>query len=361
MRDWPRPIVLWHPIGNTSQGQKSFTPDQQREFARAMLDQFDGTILILDWDRRVTWTTHHRLRHLDCEFSNASLCRLAAIMELSDLFVGIDSGPFHFAALTQIPAVSVWPQGWHPGTYMVPWNRSMAITLGDHPADAFRRFEWRIINVPDSSMESVARWCLRGLEQGFVKTHFDYVVSLTSGRGGEGCLSEIYDRHRSFAVAIDRLVDCPRIVETGCVRQAEDWAGAGASTVLFGYLASLREGAVASFDTNLGNCEFARRSCRQFGGVVTIEQRTGEDGLLSRSEPIDLLYLDSLDTGCLGYAETNLKEFQAAEPLLHDGSVVVIDDTPGLGVGKGQLTVPYALNRGWRILYGGYQMVLVKR
>jgi hypothetical protein len=80
--------------------------------------------------------------------------------------------------------------------------------------------------------------------------------------------------------------------------------------------------------------------------------------------PIDILYLDALDTTEPGHAEHAQRELQAALPRLHSRSLVLIDDTPWTGgawVGKGARAVPWLLAHGWRILYGGYQVLLERQ
>jgi hypothetical protein len=50
-------------------------------------------------------------------------------------------------------------------------------------------------------------------------------------------------------------------------------------------------------------------------------------------------------------------------PKLHDRSLMLIDDTPwtaGQWTGKGAKAVPWLLERGWTIIYAGYQVLLAK-
>lgn len=80
-------------------------------------------------------------------------------------------------------------------------------------------------------------------------------------------------------------------------------------------------------------------------------------------EPIDVLYLDSLDTNEPGHAEHALREVQAAYRHLHAQSLVLFDDTPFGGnafTGKGAVAVPWLLEQGWRLLYAGYQVLLCR-
>jgi hypothetical protein len=378
---WPRPLVLWHNIGNTSQERKSFTPQQQTEFAYEMLDRFEGTLLILDWDRRATWTHHHRLKHLDPEFGPIDLMTLAALMYRSALMIGVDSGPLYYSSLTHVPVVGVYFESLHPSEYLVPWSRILSLTMGEksRQLDASKRFEFQLVDT-DGSMKEIAYWCQRMLD---IKNRYlpemypraadvqleQIIHRKCRGVGGSGGLSNIYDRNHSFDILFQEMkkfrsrhigIRGPDIVETGCIRSPEDWAGAGFSTALFGRYASLTGGSLTSFDTDRANVYFAQQWCRQFGDNVKISQDTGEAGIREYKGEIDVLYLDSLDSGSEGHQECNLREFKAAESKLHRGSLVLIDDTPTLYTGKGALTVKYALEHGWKILYGGYQVLLTR-
>jgi hypothetical protein len=88
-------------------------------------------------------------------------------------------------------------------------------------------------------------------------------------------------------------------------------------------------------------------------------------------DPIDLLFLDAWDVNLEGSAERHLEAFKAAEQNLHEQSLVLIDDTDvdlvedilvfADGVsGKGKLVIPYAVNRGWKVVFSGRQTLLSK-
>jgi hypothetical protein len=88
---------------------------------------------------------------------------------------------------------------------------------------------------------------------------------------------------------------------------------------------------------------------------------------------IDLLYLDAWDVGLSDCAEMHLESFMAAERLLHNGSMVLIDDTDVDSVGgviiekqsewggKGRLVIPYALIRRWNVVVTGRQTLLCRQ
>lgn len=90
-----------------------------------------------------------------------------------------------------------------------------------------------------------------------------------------------------------------------------------------------------------------------------------------RTGEIDLLFLDAWDVNLPNSAEEHLRAFQAAERLLHQWSLVLIDDTDvdcvdgelvfSDGVsGKGKLVIPYAIENGWHVVFSGRQTLLSK-
>lgn len=178
------------------------------------------------------------------------------------------------------------------------------------------------------------------------------------------------------------------IVETGCVRQENDF-GAGYSTVLFAEIANQYGGLVWSVDNDLGNLELAAQLTSQFAAHCRFVFGDSVDVLqhqLARqaefSGRIDLLYLDSYDypapqiakrLGCKNELEVRRKhsdlsddeiaahyadlvdppqrhclaELHAALPWLHPGSIVLIDDNHWPGGGKPRLAKRRLAELGW--------------
>lgn len=173
------------------------------------------------------------------------------------------------------------------------------------------------------------------------------------------------DRHESFDLLLreckERFV-APHFVETGCVRRDNDWGRTGASTILFGRYCRLVGGRFDSVDISERNCQLAEELTRNHGGEVTMHVSTGR-AWLAKEVHIDVLYLDSLDLHRPKHAAENLAEFRAAIHALHERSLVLIDDTPcmdGRYVGKGALTIPYMVERGWKVIHAGYQVLLTR-
>ena len=127
------------------------------------------------------------------------------------------------------------------------------------------------------------------------------------------------------------------IVETGCSRQAGNWAGDGQSTVLFDrYLSHAPTG---SFAHTVDLDPKATELCKTLVGD-RVRVHTGDsvvvllriaDSLKSAGRTVDLLYLDSYDvdwTYPTPSAVHHLKELVSIVGVLRPDTLVVIDDAP---------------------------------
>lgn len=182
--------------------------------------------------------------------------------------------------------------------------------------------------------------------------------------------------------------DGKRIVETGCAHTPGDWDGAGLSTVVFSRWAAEHDGSFTSVDIDPAHIEAARKMTTY---PVNFECRDSVEYLTHRTDPIDLLYLDSLDypygrlldayggKANLGAAIADLaltsqteilarfgdiirpsqahamREVWAALPLLTEHALVLIDDADLPGGGKARLAKGYLSDYGWRCVMDGYQ------
>lgn len=380
VRQWlsslARPITLLHSKGNSGQGRKSLSDELAAEFYREFLDQCQGTLILLDWDRRVPRISSARVRHLD-DLGSCTTGRMLALMAQSDLLIGVDSGPLHVASLIGIPSIGVWMPGHYPATYTLPRVNQLNVVLKEQTQqwNRFKRIPWRIVEHPGSCFEAprLAKLChlmqsrtRYGIadKAGDVQLQqfvLDFCRCRNTGTGG---LSSYWDRNRSFDVLL-REMSCrfvePTVVETGTMRAEEDWSGAGFFTYVAGCFLFRSAGCLHSVDINSVNCAFARSWTEQFGSCVQIHEQDSVSFLTSFDRPIDVLYVDSLDTTEPRHAQHALSEFRAAERLLHEQTIVCIDDTPwnaGAYVGKGALLVPHLLDQGWKVLYAGYQVLL---
>jgi Methyltransferase domain/Glycosyltransferase family 9 (heptosyltransferase) len=371
----PRPIVLLHSHGNTNPERKNLEPQKCRRLYHRLLDATDGTIVLLDWDDRVPRIAHGRVRHLSDDWTRIDTSTLLALMSQSDLLIGVDSGPLHAARLMDIPAIGVWAHDGSPIAWSLPRSRQINVVMSrERPSWYARsRIPFHLIATTDDepAMDQLALLAasMIGPPRYLDRAHLAADVQLQwfvrqRMRGGESALGGYVDRHRSFDLLLQQLGERfahPRVVETGCIRAEDDFAGAGFSTYVLGAYLQHRGGHLTSVDNDANHCAFAQHWTRCFGAAVDVCVADSVAWLKGGSEPINLLYLDSLDTDQARCAEHGLAEIQAAYPRLRGRSLVTCDDTVYRGNafhGKGALLVPWLLERGWRILYSGHQTIL---
>jgi len=171
------------------------------------------------------------------------------------------------------------------------------------------------------------------------------------------------------------------IVETGCVRNVGTYQGEGQSTLMFDKFASAVPGSMVytvDIDPN------ATALCSTLVSP-TVKVHTGDSvGFLrdvainppKQFPSVDLLYLDSYDVDFSNphpSALHHIKELLAASPIVNDGTMVALDDSPSDAVllindtgtvsffskpvisGKGKYIAEYAESINARLQFSGYQ------
>ena len=202
-------------------------------------------------------------------------------------------------------------------------------------------------------------------------------------------------RADTMRFALERLPESPTIVETGCVRTADNWQGDGMSTVVFAEWVDAHGGNLYSVDIDRDNVAQAD-ALTSWSRQVLVVLGDSVPFLANFEQPIDLLYLDSLDypdgalrdlyggrddihramvlldamgedeivarhgTLILPSQEHCARELDAAMPWLDDRSVVVIDDAALPGGGKARLARKILEREGWRCALDAYQTVWVR-
>ena len=369
---WQKPIICLHTKGNTASESKNLSDEQTLILYRELLDQTDGTLVLLDWDNRVPRLNSFRVQHLTDDWSHLDLASLWCLLESSGLFIGIDSGPLHFARFTRVPAIGIWTHH-HPCRFYLPRRQTLHVVSQQwHETTKLRRAAYNIVECPSdkqlsgSFIAEQARTmlgppCYLQRDDSARDALLQHFVAKTKSRNGY--LSDVIDRHRSFGLALQHVsrVPSPTVVETGCIRAEEDWGGAGFATYLFAAAMHDMGGTLHSVELSPHNAGFARKWTAEFGSTQ-IHERHSHEWLREFPGTIDLFYSDSADIGTPGFEESCLTEVQLAVPRLRDGSGrILIDDTcwsRGEWQGKGRLAVPWLIANGWKIEYAGYQALL---
>jgi hypothetical protein len=371
----PRPIVLAD-IATGPGGSAPGIPDATVfQFYRLFLDRCDGSLVLLDGNRRAPRLASYRIRHVD-ELGVGTTELLLALLTQADLLISVDGGSLSLARCSHIPAIGVWLPDHYPAHCALPRREQLNLVLADHTArwNRYKRIPWNLVEHPGSAFApgDLADCCQLMLNRPRYLSRLDIAADIQLQqfvrqwcRALHGnALCSYSDRHRSLDVLLQELgrrFMAPTVVETGTMRAEEDWAGAGSFTYLAGAYLYRSGGRLYSVDISAPHCTFSRGWTRVFGATVTVTHQDAVSFLRQFTDPIDLLYLDSLDATEPGHAEQAFAELRAALPKLHSNSLVVFDDTPcdgGTWCGKGAIGVPYLLQRGWQLLYAGYQAVL---
>lgn len=159
------------------------------------------------------------------------------------------------------------------------------------------------------------------------------------------------------------------IVETGCMRQADNWAGDGQSTIIWNEFRKWRgQGFFDSVDLDKNAVEFAKSSC-ELDVWSDIHESDSIKFLVEYKNPtIDVLYLDSFDVDMNNPHDAAMHclfELTAAMPKLKRNSIVFVDDSP-VGInfrvgGKGMYVADFMARLGIQPFAFGYQIAWLWR
>jgi len=161
-------------------------------------------------------------------------------------------------------------------------------------------------------------------------------------------------RYWPFKIALNILLQRggKRIVETGCVRQKNDWGG-GMSTLIFAAFCHRYGKKLYSVDIDPEAIATATKVTELFRNNIEFKCQDSVEYLKKFPHEIDLLYLDSMDCDVRPEAdnraaqEHQLAELNAAWANLHVRSIVLLDDNNFINGGKTILTKEALRQSGW--------------
>jgi len=167
-------------------------------------------------------------------------------------------------------------------------------------------------------------------------------------------------RWQAFSYIADALAELRRpvgIVETGCLRQPDNWAGDGQSTVVWDWILGRLGGYGHSYDINPESVAAARAAVSR----MEVHQQDSIEALagFASASTIDLLYLDSYDwtADSDASAQHHRKELEAIYDRLRPGCLIAVDDCMGKTKGKHALVLPWLAERGVEPIVTGYVYV----
>jgi hypothetical protein len=142
-------------------------------------------------------------------------------------------------------------------------------------------------------------------------------------------------RWDAFSLIAEKLLSrrAINIVETGCVRQENNWGGDGQSTVVWSWLARQTGGKVSTCDINKSHCNTAAFLAPD-AVIYNMDSITFLRGYYA-AESIDLLYLDSYDlTDDYRAALHHIGELASVYERLPSGCLIAVDDCVSEDRGK---------------------------
>jgi hypothetical protein len=126
-----------------------------------------------------------------------------------------------------------------------------------------------------------------------------------------------------------------------------------------------------SVDNDYWACEITKEYTKDWPKTRVL-CKDGIKFLKNFGKKLDLLFLDGWDVDHPDTAQLHLEAFKIASRVLHEKSIVLIDDTDvdfidnelrptkELYGGKGRLVVPTAMNEGWKVIMEGRCTLLSK-
>lgn len=191
-------------------------------------------------------------------------------------------------------------------------------------------------------------------------THFDSIFKAKLQRD-----PTYRDRYIGFRKIFECLIAKSKsdytIIETGGIRQKDNWSD-GQSSVLFYDFLKWFSGKLITIDVS-PSVEVNYRSWLPSLANVEVDTITG-DGAVTLgkiNEAADLLYLDSFDIDHehpKSSMEHHLREFTNAKKIISQSKklIVAVDDNFGV-YGKGKYVLDWATRNNKEILHNGYQII----
>jgi hypothetical protein len=173
-------------------------------------------------------------------------------------------------------------------------------------------------------------------------------------------------RYKTFLYALNLLEErkAKTLVETGTARNGcANCLGDGCSTIIFGNWAKENQAFLYSVDVASEALQNAQNGLGFSKPFVHFVQQDSISFLQNFNQPIDFLYLDSLDFDPLNPIPSqmhHLDEAMAAYPHFTEQTIVMIDDCGLFFGGKGRLAISFLARMGWKVLVQDYQVILAR-
>ncbi|MFM9826078.1 class I SAM-dependent methyltransferase [Flavobacterium sp.] len=177
--------------------------------------------------------------------------------------------------------------------------------------------------------------------------------------------SNLISRTKSMLLAVDIIEkrfsgQSINIVETGTQR-TDSHGGDGCSTSVWARIVKLLPGShLWTVDLNAENIENCKVFTKDFSENITYVVGDSVEFLQRFDKPIHFLYLDSYDTGYDAEmrlaCQHQLKEAESSIDKLLENSIILSDDAPDLVSGKVAYSVPFLLEKGFKVLWNNVEL-----
>lgn len=149
------------------------------------------------------------------------------------------------------------------------------------------------------------------------------------------------------------------IIETGCLRIANNWEGDGQSSYLFSkFVEKYPSCKLDIYDISPESISVCEKQIVPHGNI-RLHCQDSVRGLWDYLDKVDVMYLDSFDVNfdhAHPSAFHHIKELCALMKNVTHGTLVMVDDNMN-GVGKGQYVHEFMDNIGAETLFDGYQIL----
>jgi len=149
------------------------------------------------------------------------------------------------------------------------------------------------------------------------------------------------------------------IVETGCIRQKDNWEWDGQSTLVWDAYVNFNGGRVFSVDLDPVAVTLARGSVSD-KTTVTLGDSIKFLWDFPEKDQIDLIYFDTLDAHLPESPKHHLFEFIQVWSSLKKGCIIAVDDVLEPHRGKHVLIAHFLHEMGYQPFADGYQLAWQK-
>ena len=163
-----------------------------------------------------------------------------------------------------------------------------------------------------------------------------------------------------LALAMAKRIGAHTIVETGTIRFAD--SRDGYSTFLFAEYAHRFGAKFYSVDITPEHIEASKKALDTLCTQVEYVCSDSVTWLSRFCAPIDLLYLDSYDFSFENPGPSQrheLAELGAAFGKVNNPGLILLDDCGVAHEGKGYLGTRFLQDRGWKLIFDGYQRLFI--